>query len=86
VPVPVDRQSAREIPTGALELPYIPASLAPVGGGGYIGLELGSVYAGSAARSHRRRDDGRLLPGSDRDLVRHSSRSGIEFRSARRCG
>lgn len=55
--------------TGALALPDIPKSLLVVGGG-YIGLELGSVYSalGSAVSVVEFMDS--LLPGADRDLVR----------------
>lgn len=54
--------------TGALDLPDIPKSLLVVGGG-YIGLELGSVYAtlGSAVTVVEMTSG--LLPGADRDLV-----------------
>jgi len=54
--------------TSALDLPDIPKSLLVVGGG-YIGLELGSVYAalGSAVTVVEMTDG--LLPGADRDLV-----------------
>jgi dihydrolipoamide dehydrogenase len=54
--------------TAALDLPDIPRSLLVVGGG-YIGLELGSVYAalGSAVTVVEMTDG--LLPGADRDLV-----------------
>ncbi len=54
--------------TGALDLPDIPASMLVVGGG-YIGLELGSVYAtlGSAVTVVEMTPG--LLPGADRDLV-----------------
>ncbi len=54
--------------TGALELADIPKSLLVVGGG-YIGLELGSVYAalGSEVAVVEMTDG--LLPGCDRDLV-----------------
>ncbi len=54
--------------TGALDLPDIPSSLLVVGGG-YIGLELGSVYAalGSAVTVVEMTPG--LLPGADRDLV-----------------
>jgi dihydrolipoamide dehydrogenase len=54
--------------TSALDLPDIPSSLLVVGGG-YIGLELGSVYAalGSAVTVVEMTDG--LLPGADRDLV-----------------
>jgi dihydrolipoyl dehydrogenase len=54
--------------TGALDLPDIPTSLLVVGGG-YIGLELGSVYAslGSAVTVVEMTPG--LLPGADRDLV-----------------
>ncbi|HEY1912120.1 MAG TPA: dihydrolipoyl dehydrogenase [Vicinamibacterales bacterium] len=54
--------------TAALELPEIPKSLLVVGGG-YIGLELGTVYAtlGSAVTVVEMTSG--LLPGADRDLV-----------------
>ena len=54
--------------TAALDLPDIPESLLVVGGG-YIGLELGSVYAalGSAVTIVEMTPG--LLPGADRDLV-----------------
>ena len=54
--------------TRALDLPTIPGSLLVVGGG-YIGLELGSVYAvlGSAVTVVEMTSG--LLPGADRDLV-----------------
>jgi dihydrolipoamide dehydrogenase len=55
--------------TTALDLPNIPGSLLVVGGG-YIGLELGSVYATLGSRvSVVEMTDG-LLPGADRDLVK----------------
>jgi dihydrolipoamide dehydrogenase len=54
--------------TAALELPDIPASLLVVGGG-YIGLELGSVYAALGTRVTVVEMTGGLLPGADRDLV-----------------
>jgi dihydrolipoamide dehydrogenase len=55
--------------TGALELPDVPESLLVVGGG-YIGLEMGTVYAALGSRvSVVELTDG-LLPGADRDLVR----------------
>ena len=54
--------------TGALELLDVPRSLLVVGGG-YIGLELGSVYAALGSKvSVVEMTDG-LLPGCDRDLV-----------------
>ena len=54
--------------TGALEIAEIPSSLLVVGGG-YIGLELGSVYAALGSKvSVVEMTDG-LLPGCDRDLV-----------------
>jgi len=54
--------------TAALDLPDIPTSMLVVGGG-YIGLELGSVYAtlGSAVTVVEMTSG--LLPGADRDLV-----------------
>jgi dihydrolipoamide dehydrogenase len=58
--------------TGALDLPEIPGSLLVIGGG-YIGLELGSVYAALGTKvSVVEMTDG-LLPGADRDLVRFLS-------------
>ncbi|MBA3272045.1 MAG: FAD-dependent oxidoreductase, partial [Acidobacteria bacterium] len=58
--------------TGALDLPEIPGSMLVIGGG-YIGLELGSVYAALGTRvSVVEMTDG-LLPGADRDLVRYLS-------------
>jgi dihydrolipoamide dehydrogenase len=54
--------------TGALDLPDIPGSLLVVGGG-YIGLELGSVYAALGTRVTVVEMTGGLLPGADRDLV-----------------
>jgi dihydrolipoamide dehydrogenase len=54
--------------TSALDLPDIPKTMLVVGGG-YIGLELGSVYAAlGSAVSVVEMTDG-LLPGADRDLV-----------------
>ena len=54
--------------TGALSLPDIPRSLLVVGGG-YVGLELGMVYAalGSAVTLVEHTDG--ILPGVDRDLT-----------------
>jgi dihydrolipoamide dehydrogenase len=54
--------------TGALELPDVPKSLLVIGGG-YIGLELGSVYAALGSRVTVVEMTGGLLPGADRDLV-----------------
>jgi dihydrolipoamide dehydrogenase len=54
--------------TGALELPDIPKSLLVVGGG-YIGLELGSVYANLGSAVTVVEMTSGLLPGADRDLV-----------------
>src|SRR5215510_4819825 len=54
--------------TGALDLPDVPKSLLVIGGG-YMGLELGTVYAtlGSAVTVVEMTSG--LLPGADRDLV-----------------
>ena len=54
--------------SGALNLEDIPGSLLVVGGG-YIGLELGSVYAALGARVTVVEMLPGLLPGADRDLV-----------------
>jgi dihydrolipoyl dehydrogenase len=54
--------------TGALDLPDIPKSLLVVGGG-YIGLELGTVYATLGSGVTVVEMTAGLLPGADRDLV-----------------
>jgi len=55
--------------TGALQLVDIPKSLLVIGGG-YIGLEMGTVYAQLGSEvSVVEMTDG-LLPGADRDLVK----------------
>ena len=54
--------------TGALDLPEIHKSLLVVGGG-YIGLELGSVYAALGSAVTVVEMTSGLLPGADRDLV-----------------
>jgi dihydrolipoamide dehydrogenase len=55
--------------TSALDLPAIPKTLLVVGGG-YIGLELGSVYAALGTKVSVVEMTPGLLPGADRDLVR----------------
>ena len=59
--------------TTALALSDIPESLLVIGGG-YIGLELGSVYAALGTRVSVVEMTSGLLPGVDRDLVRVLSR------------
>jgi dihydrolipoamide dehydrogenase len=54
--------------TGALDLPTVPDTLLVVGGG-YIGLELGSVYATLGSKVTIVEMTPGLLPGADRDLV-----------------
>jgi len=54
--------------TGALELADIPKSLLVVGGG-YIGLEMGTVYAALGTKVTVVEMMPGLLPGVDRDLV-----------------
>lgn len=54
--------------TSALEVPDVPKSLLVVGGG-YIGLELGTVYAALGTKVTVVEMTGGLLPGADRDLV-----------------
>ena len=54
--------------TTALDLPEIPKSLLVIGGG-YIGLELGSVYAALGTKVSVVEMMPGLLPGADRDLV-----------------
>jgi len=55
--------------TGALALESVPGSLLVVGGG-YIGLEMGSVYAALGSRVTVVEMLDGLLPGADRDLVK----------------
>lgn len=54
--------------TSALDLPDIPKRLLVVGGG-YIGLELGTVYAALGSEVSVVEMTAGLLPGADRDLV-----------------
>jgi len=54
--------------TAALELAEIPQRLLVVGGG-YIGLEMGSVYAALGSKVTVVEMTSGLLPGADRDLV-----------------
>lgn len=54
--------------TTALELPDIPGRLLVVGGG-YIGLELGTVYAALGSKVTVVEMTDGLLPGADRDLA-----------------
>ena len=60
----------------ALALERVPESLLVIGGG-YIGLELGSVYAALGSRVTVAEMTAGLLPGADRDLVRRLRR-GLE--------
>ena len=55
--------------TGALALADIPESLLILGGG-YVGLELGTVYAALGSRVSLVELEDRLLSGVDQDLVR----------------
>jgi dihydrolipoamide dehydrogenase len=55
--------------TGALALPDLPESLLVVGGG-YIGLEMGTVYAALGSKVIVVELTDGLLPGADRDLVK----------------
>src|SRR5688572_16395370 len=54
--------------TSALDMPDLPRSLLVIGGG-YIGLELGSVYATLGSKVSVVEMTPGLLPGADRDLV-----------------
>jgi dihydrolipoamide dehydrogenase len=54
--------------TGALDLSDVPKSLLVIGGG-YIGLELGTVYAALGTKVSVVEMLSGLLPGADRDLV-----------------
>jgi dihydrolipoamide dehydrogenase len=55
--------------TAALEVEEVPARLLVVGGG-YIGLEIGSVYAALGSAVTVVEMTGGILPGVDKDLVR----------------
>ena len=55
--------------TGALELKDVPEKLLVVGGG-YIGLEMGAVYAALGSKVTVVEMTDGLLPGADRDLVK----------------
>ena len=59
--------------TAALEVPEIPERLLVIGGG-YIGLELGQVYAALGSRVTVVEMTDGLLPGADRDLVQPLAR------------
>jgi dihydrolipoamide dehydrogenase len=59
--------------TSALELPEIPKSMLVIGGG-YIGLELGTVYAALGTKISVVEMTSGLMPGVDRDLVSILSR------------
>jgi dihydrolipoamide dehydrogenase len=54
--------------TSALEIEEVPKSLLVIGGG-YIGLELGTVYAALGSQVSVVEMTAGLLPGADRDLV-----------------
>ncbi len=54
--------------TGGLDLPDIPKTMLVIGGG-YIGLELGTVYAALGTKVSVVEMTPTLLPGADRDLV-----------------
>ena len=54
--------------TSALDLPELPKTLLVIGGG-YIGLELGTVYASLGSKVSVVEMLPGLLPGADRDLV-----------------
>lgn len=55
--------------TDALSLPDVPAKLLIIGGG-YIGLEMATVYHALGSQITVVEATGSLLPGADRDLVR----------------
>lgn len=64
--------------TGALALADIPETLLVVGAG-YVGMELGSVYASLGSRVTVVEMMGEILPGTDRDLVRPLERRAGEM-------
>jgi len=69
-PAPLRLEDARVLDsTRALDVDGVPISLLVVGGG-YIGLELGTVYAALGSAVTIVEMTGGLLPGADADLVR----------------
>ena len=60
--------------TGALKLEDVPTALLVVGGG-YIGLEMGYVYAALGSKVTVVELTDGLLPGVDRDLVRAAAQA-----------
>ena len=68
--------------TGALDLPAIPKTLLVVGGG-YIGLELGSVYAALGHQGVGRRDDAGAAAGRRSRPGQAAGRSASRRRSRR---
>jgi dihydrolipoamide dehydrogenase len=58
--------------TSALDLPAIPERMLVIGGG-YIGLELGSVYSALGTKVSVVEMTNGLLPGADRDMVNYLS-------------
>jgi dihydrolipoamide dehydrogenase len=68
--------------TGALDLPDIPSSLLVVGGG-YIGLEMGTVYAHLGSTVSIVELTETLLPGADRDLVKPLEKRLMELTEGR---
>lgn len=81
--------------TGALELESVPKTLLVVGGG-YIGLELGQVYAGLGSKVTVIEMLDRIAPGADDDLGRplaarlkkqfEAIHTGAKLESAKRTG
>jgi len=70
IPQAFDIQSDRVIDSeAALRLDDIPKVILVVGGG-YIGLEMGTVYAALGSQVHVVEMAGSLLPEADRDLVK----------------
>ena len=55
--------------TAALSLPDVPKTMLVVGGG-YVGLEIGMIYASLGSAVHLVELGDRLLPGIDGDLVK----------------
>jgi dihydrolipoamide dehydrogenase len=85
IPLPVLTIDERRIvsSTGALALDRVPERLAVIGGG-YIGLELGSVWARLGSKVTIVENLDRILPGMDRKLgpvlQRVLARSGMSFK------
>jgi len=79
IPPPLRLESSRVWDsTAALELREVPATLLVIGGG-YIGLEMATLYSALGSQVTVVEMTGTLLPGGDEDLVKLLAESVAEF-------